>query len=117
MNNISAYIPIFTGIKYNDSLKMAKEYAINNEQKDQFKNFKQLVNKYSAGRLSITVRKNKFPYDCLHVSVLHKDRLNKFIGGVDYLHSANEPIGKVVFDILKNLADKTSNIHKAVFNK
>lgn len=121
MNNLnvnkSGYMPKFTGIKYNNSLKMAKEYAINTGQKDEFKNIKRLVNKYSGENLSITVRKNKFPYDCLHVSILNKGRLNKFIGGLDYLHSANEPIGKVVFDILKNLADKTSKIHKTIFRK
>lgn len=67
--------------------------------------------------LKLLSEKNKYPEKCLHVSVLNKDLMNKFIGGVDYLHSGTESVGKVTFDVLKNLADKTTNIHKIVFNK
>lgn len=115
--NTNKSSPKFMGLKYNNSLRMAKEYAISTGQKDIFKNARQIVDSLAGDSLTITVRKNKYPEECLHVSILNKDFSNRFIGGIDYLHPGNDSVGETTFNILNSLADKTSNIYKTVFNK
>ena len=119
MTTIKSYIytPQFTGLKYNHTIKLAREYAASTGQKEKFKDFRKSINKVSGSSITINVRKNKNPEECFHVSVLNKDCFNKFIGGVDYLYQSHKSIGEYAFEIIKNLADKKSEIHKTVFNK
>lgn len=113
----NTYTPQFTGLKYNNTIKMAREYANNTGQKEKFKDYRKLINKVSGDSLTINIRKNKNPEECFHVSILNKGLFNKFIGGVDYLYPSNKSIGEYAFEIIKNLADKKSEIYKTVFNK
>ena len=55
----------------------------------------------------------------MHVTVLNKNDLDKdrYIGRIEYAYPGNDSIGKATFEVLKSLADKTSKIHKTIFNK
>ena len=124
MTNIirNSYPPSFQGLKYNNSLKQAKEYAISTGQKDLFKYMRNLVNSYSGDSLSINVRANKRPFESMHITILNKNlssspSKDEYIGKIEYSYPGNDPIGKAAFNVLRNLADKTTQTHKLVFNK
>ena len=107
----------FTSLVDNNSLKLAKEYAESSGQADIYKKVKKIVHKYSKDNLKITVRKNKKPEECFHITILNKTRFNKFLSGIDYMHSGSKSIGEVTFGILKELADTSSKLYKKIFNK
>lgn len=115
----NTYRTNFCGLKNNNCLRQARHYAISTDQKELFKNARQLVNSLAGDSLFINVRANKHPIECMHVTVLNKNDLDKdrYIGRIEYAYPGNDSIGKATFEVLKSLADKTSNIHKTVFNK
>lgn len=115
----NSYAPNFNGLKNNNCLRQARAYAKDSGQKEIFKNAQNIVNILAGDSLSLNVRANKHPIECMHVTILNKNYLDKdkFIGRIEYFYPGNDSIGKATFEALKSLADKTSDIHNAVFNK
>ncbi len=109
----------FCGLKNNNCLRKARAYAKDSGQKEIFKKAQNIVNILAGDSLSLNVRANKRPIECMHVTILNKNYLDKdkFIGRIEYSYPGNDSIGKATFEALKSLANKTSNIHKTVFNK
>ena len=106
----NSYAPNFNGLKNNNCLRQARAYAKDSGQNEIFKNAQNIVNILAGDRLSLNVRANKPFVNGYFLAPL-------VVGRIEYSYPGNDSIGKAAFEALKSLADKTSNIHKAVFNK
>lgn len=98
------------------SLFKAARYALSINEGELYKTAKNTIRKMPSMEIAISGRAHNFPNDCVVMRVSAKNRNLDIKRKSYYVNYETNSEGKAIWEAIKNLVNKDSELHKTIFN-